>query len=144
MKDYIKKMEIRWADLDPNFHVLHSKYYDFAAYCRMCFMVEHGINPALMEQLHTGVILLREEAVFKRELRFEDAVSINLKLHKATKDFARWTVVHEIYKNGDTLAAIITVDGAWIDTIKRKLGKPPLEAEVAFSASPKTAEFIFI
>ena len=34
---YEKNIDIRWADLDPNFHVLHSKYLDFGAYCRMSF-----------------------------------------------------------------------------------------------------------
>lgn len=37
MEPYSKKFEIRWADLDPNYHVLHSKYYDFGriAVCRI-------------------------------------------------------------------------------------------------------------
>jgi len=29
---------------------------------------------------------------------------------------SRWTMIHEIWKNNDTLGAIVTIDGAWIDT----------------------------
>jgi acyl-CoA thioester hydrolase len=59
MQEYSKKIEIRWADLDPNFHVLHSKYYDFGAYCRMSFLTEHGMTAAWMVEKNIGPIILR-------------------------------------------------------------------------------------
>ncbi len=143
METYVKTLEIRWADLDPNFHVLHSKYYDFGAYCRMCFLVEQGITPALMNSLNIGPVLFREECIFKRELNFGDELIINLRLQKGTHDFAKWSMVHEIYKNQHKLAAIIHVDGAWIDTKIRKLAIPPPQVEAVFNAAPKTEDFIF-
>jgi acyl-CoA thioester hydrolase len=63
--------------------------------------------------------------VFKKEIRFEEKASINLKLAKMKADYSRWTMVHEIIKNTDTIAAVLTVDGAWMDTQKRKLVLPP-------------------
>lgn len=41
-------IQLRWSDLDPNFHVLHSKYYDFGALCRMDYLTRNGITPAVM------------------------------------------------------------------------------------------------
>lgn len=123
--EYFKPIEIRWSDLDPNFHLRHSAYYDFGAYCRIAFMAEHALGLDVLAANNIGPILFREECVFKRELTFGDTVKINLKLTKTTPDFSRWTMVHEIWKNETTLAAIITVDGAWLDTIKRKLAIPP-------------------
>ena len=32
---------------------------------------------------------------------------------------------HEIYKNGNELAAILNVDGAWMNTRHRKIITPP-------------------
>ena len=58
LNSYFKNIEIRWADLDPNFHVLHSKYYDFGAYCRMAFLTAHGVTVALMQQYQVGPIIL--------------------------------------------------------------------------------------
>ncbi|MBI3718876.1 MAG: hypothetical protein HY252_09835, partial [Sphingobacteriales bacterium] len=49
-----KLVEVRWADLDPNFHVLHSKYYDFGAYIRMSYLTENGITPEALSQHHIG------------------------------------------------------------------------------------------
>lgn len=141
MNDFVKKIEVRWADLDPNFHVLHSKYYDFGAYCRMAFLVENGLTPIFMQQHNIGPILFREECVFKREVLFGDEITVNVKLDKLTADFGRWTMVHEIYKNGETLAALITADGAWLNTTIRKLTPPPQVVIALFASAPKTLTF---
>jgi acyl-CoA thioester hydrolase len=139
---YSKKIEIRWSDLDPNFHVRHSCYYDFGAYCRIAFLTEQGITPAAMQQLHTGPIIFREECVFKREIKFGDAVEVNVMLGKVSADYRKWTMVHEIWINSDTLAATLTIDGAWMDTEQRKVTAPPESFIAGFDQMPKTESFI--
>ena len=141
MNNFQKSIEIRWSDLDPNFHVVHSKYYDFGAYCRMAFLVENGLTPAFMQGQNIGPILFSEECVFKREILFGDKVTIDVKLDKVTADFGRWTMVHEIYKNDEILAAVITADGDWLNTSLRKLTVPPQVIISLFESAPKTATF---
>jgi acyl-CoA thioester hydrolase len=141
MNEYLKPVEIRWADLDPNFHLRHSVYYDYAANCRLYFLEEHGLTNLLMQQLHVGPILFREEAVFRKEVRFGDKLIINLQLLKARKDFSRWTIRHELIKNENILSTVITVDGAWINTLQRKLATPPTEVITVFEEMPKSPEF---
>ena len=141
MKEYLKQIEIRWADLDPNFHLRHSVYYDYGAFCRVCFLEEHGLSNAKMQELNIGPILFREEAVFRKEVRLGDKLFINLKLLKARKDFSRWTIKHEIIKNENILAAVITVDGAWINTMKRRLATPEQIVTDVFEAMPKDESF---
>ena len=144
MSVYKKLIDIRWSDLDPNFHVRHSAYYDFGAYCRMCFLTDNGCTPAMLVEYKIGPVLLREECVFRREINFGDVVEINIQLKKATKDFSRWTMLHEISKNGDKLSATITIDGAWLDTEKRKLIVPPAFAIDTFDKLKRTADFHWI
>lgn len=141
MENYCKKIEIRWADLDPNFHVLHSKYYDMGAFSRMSFLTENGITVPLMQQYHIGLILLREECIFRKELKFGDEITINLFLDKLSTDLCKWSMQHEIWKNGNELAATIHIDGAWIDTAVRKLATPPELFKQCFDALPKTPAF---
>ncbi len=141
MLEYSKKIEIRWADLDPNFHVLHSKYYDFGAFVRMSFLTEQGIGPVFMTEKNFGPIAFREECVFKKEINFGDELLVNLKLGKCNTDVSRWTMIHELWKNGDTLTAIITFDGAWIDTRIRKLTTPPEICKTVFELIPKTDNY---
>ena len=141
MDIYKKNVEVRWADLDPNFHMLHSKYYDLAAYVRTCFIIDAGILPGVLKQLDLGPILFREECVFRKEILFGDKVEIDLELVKAKRDASRWTFRHHVRKNEGELAAVITVDGAWIDTSKRKLTAPPENIATMFLDIHKAEEF---
>ena len=91
--------------------------------------------------MQIGPILFREECIFKKEIRLGDKVAISLQVLKAKKDFSRWTIQHFILKNEETVAAILTVDGAWLDTAKRKLATPPIEVFNVFSAMPVDENF---
>ena len=141
MEEFCKKIEVRWSDLDPNFHMLHSKYYDLGGYCRMTWLVESGLTPEFMKQHHIGPILFREECLFKKEIAFGDNVAVNIQLQKATNDFSRWTMQHEIWISESILSALITCDGAWMDTRLRKLTVPPAEVIKSFEKIPKAAGF---
>jgi len=144
MISYTKPAEIRWSDVDPNFHVRHSVYYDLGAYIRMCFLSENGLDTSVLMKHQLGPVLFREECVFKREIHFNDTISINLVLKQCSPTYSRWTMQHEILKNGDTVSAIITVDGAWMDTAKRKLTVPAEIVTPAFELLPRADDFKWI
>lgn len=141
MEKYIQSPEVRWSDLDPNFHLRHSVYYDYGAYCRICFLNEYGISTEFLLEHKIGPILFREECVFKREIKSGDKISIDLQLLKAREDISRWSIRHHIYKNGEELCAILTLDGAWIDTVRRKLSAPPEKIRAGFALMPRPEGF---
>lgn len=134
-------IQIRWADLDPNFHLRHSVYYDWAAMCRIKYLNDHGLTPELMQKLHFGPIVFREEAIFRKEIKFDDQVTINLILIKGRRDFSRWSIIHVIKKNEDTVCAVVTIDGAWINTVERKIFIPPAEVAQVFGQMPMNSNF---
>lgn len=144
MNEYIRSVQVRWSDLDPNFHLRHSVYYDWGALCRIDFLYEHQLTAEVMQQLKVGPVLFREECLFRREIKMGDQVSINLKLVKAKRDFSRWSIQHQVIKNSDTLAAILTVDGAWLNIVERKLASPPQHVNDIFSTMPKDEAFQWI
>jgi acyl-CoA thioester hydrolase len=141
MEKFEWPVQIRWADLDPNFHFRHSVYYDWATMCRFDFLKERGLNSALMQKLNFGPVIFREECVFRKEINFDDKVSIDLKLLKSRRDYSRWTFVHEIKKNVNILCAVVTIDGAWMNTIERKLFTPPDEVIHVFQQIPADENF---
>ena len=141
MSAFLKPVEVRWSDLDPNFHLRHSVYYDYGAFARISFLEEHGLTAAVMAANQIGPILFREECVFKREIRLGDTITIDVELLSAREDQSRWSIRHNIWKNGDTLSAVLTVDGAWIDVAKRKLTIPPDNVLHVFNNMPRAAEF---
>jgi acyl-CoA thioester hydrolase len=136
MNSFLKEVEVRWADLDPNFHLRHSVYYDYGASIRIEYLQQNGITPEFLRENNLGPIIFREECLFKREIRSTDKITIDLRLIRCTPNASRWSIQHHIFKNGDTLSAILTVDGAWIDTVKRKLATPPPEATKTFRLMP--------
>lgn len=144
MENFLLPIQLRWADIDANFHVRHSVYYDWGAMCRMEFLRSRGLTESVFHQLQIGPILFREESRFKRELVMGDTVAIDLQLLAARQDFSRWTIRHQLFKNGDTLAAILTVDGAFLNTHLRKLAIPPALAVDTFGAMPRATEFTWL
>jgi acyl-CoA thioester hydrolase len=143
MQSFIKKIDIRWSDLDPNFHLRHSAYYDFGAYCRVCFLEDAGFTTAVMMQHSVGPVLFREECSFRKEIHFGDDISIDLQLEKSTPNFSRWTMKHRIFRNQEILCATIIIEGAWMDTRIRKLAAiPETFSSAIMNTIPKTDNFL--
>lgn len=134
-------LQIRWADIDANRHLRHSVYYDYGASMRMAALQSQGLTMQKLEELQLGPILFREEAIFKREIHFNDEIVIDVEVVKARSDYARWTLRHRLVKADGTVAAIINIDGAWMDLVKRKLAVPDLFIIHAFEKFPKADDF---
>ena len=131
-------MQIRWSDIDQNRHLRHSVYYDFGALVRISFLSEQGLTTKKLEELAIGPILFREEAIFRREIKLEDKITVDIELTKMTHDFSRWSIRHNFTKEDGTLAAIVTMDGAWIDMKTRKLSVPGVFEQSVFEIMPKS------
>jgi acyl-CoA thioester hydrolase len=144
MKKYSLPIQIRWADIDQNRHLRHSVYYDYGAMVRIAFLSEMGLTAEKLEELKIGPIIFREEAIFKREINLEDKIEIDVELTKATSDFSRWAIRHTITKQNGTVAAILNLDGAWIDLEKRKLATAPEFIQKIFSDFPKSDDFQWV
>jgi len=142
---FTKEISIRWSDLDPNFHMRHSAYYDFGAQHRVEVLEQQGLTLKVMQENHIGPILFREECVFRKEIRLGNQITITTKIGKMKPDASRWTIVHELKNEKDELCAIISVDGAWMDTKLRKLANPtPQIVHDVMNAFPKTDDFILL
>ena len=141
MNPFSLDVQLRWSDLDPNFHVRHSVYYDWGALCRIRFLNKWGLTADVMTELHVGPVLFREECVFRKEVRSGDALTIDLTLLKARADFSRWSIQHHIKKEGAVLCAVLTVDGAWLNTALRKLATPPEQIHAVFNEMPRSETF---
>lgn len=142
MKTFERPLQLRWSDMDPNFHVRHSVYYDFGAQLRTEYLFSHGLTPQVMAEHQIGPVLFREEAVFRKELRFGDDLRMNLLVTALSHDFSRFSIAHEIFRE-DTLCATLTVEGAWINTVKRKLTTLPKVAAKTFEDMPKSPDFVW-
>ena len=142
MNTYSKTFELRWADVDANQHVMHSKYYELGAHTRMSFFITHGCTLDIMNELKIGPILFREECIFKKEINAGDIVTVNLLLTKCRRDGSRWSAKHEMKKADGTLAAVLYADLAWMDVMARKLTAPAIAADI-IEQMPKADDFVY-
>jgi len=117
----------RWADMDPNGHMRHSAYADYAADQRVVVLASWGYDVAQFARLRLGPILFREETKFLKEIHIGEEIRVDGCLAAINANGSRWSIVHTIYKADGRVAATVTVDGAWLDLDRRKLAVPPAE-----------------
>ena len=126
----------RWADMDPNGHMRHSAYADYAADQRVALLARWGYGVARFAQLRLGPILFREETKFLKEVGIGEEIRVDGRLVSMRADGSRWTIRHTLCKADGRVAATVTVDGAWLDLDRRKLTVPPADLTAAFAALP--------
>jgi acyl-CoA thioester hydrolase len=107
------------------------------------FYLKMALPPALMNEQEMGRYYSEKNAFFKREIVFGDEISVSLKLRSVSKDFRKFSMQHEIFKNGSELAAILNVDGAWMHTRHRKIIIPPAVVINTLDHMEKTEDFVF-
>lgn len=144
---YMKKIffegPVLWSQIDANMHLRHSAYADFAAQARLALLEFAGLSMETVAPLKLGPILFREELVYMREIQVHDTVLVTAEMTRCRPDGSRWSFRQEIYKQDGTKAAVINVDGAWIDMEKRKLGKLPEDLVSLFlDKIPRSDDFI--
>lgn len=109
----------------------------------MKFLNEGGLTTEKMEEFQVGPILFREEALFKREITLEDKITVDVEICSAREDYSRWSLRHNFLKADGTVAAIINMDGAFLDLTKRKLTQPPDFVKEIFRSFQKSSDFTF-
>ncbi len=131
----------RWADFDPNNHMRHSAYTDYAAEARVRMFNEYGLNLIEFNKLNIGPILFREETIFRREIRLSEDISVEVFLKGISENGERFKFSHKIFKTEGSLAAEVEIYGAWLDLKTRKLTKPPKIVLEALKDIERTEDF---
>ena len=134
---FYKEFTVRWADLDANIHMRHSAYNDYAAQTRLLFMAEEGFGMDWFKENNVYPILFREETIFLKEVGGNEKIKVDAVLLSMREDGSRWSIMNRFYKEDGTLAARLTVDGAWLDLKIRKLKTPPASLVKLFEGLEK-------
>lgn len=131
----------KWSDFDPNRHMRHTAYNEYAAEVRIRFFAKYKFAMDEFTKFNIGPILFTEETSFRKEILIGENIKVNLKLSGISKNNERWKFTHEVFNEKGQLSAVIKVYGAWIDLTKRKLTAPPKEAANLFLKAEKTTDF---
>ena len=142
MIKYEKEIEVRWSDTDPNRHVRHSAYYEYGAHVRIRFFAENGFDSTKLSELNLGPVVFKEACSFIKEIHPNDTIRINLLKGQMKDDCSRWELHHEIF-NRHGKCAHITLTGAWMNLLERKLTVPPVELAEAIFQLPDGEEYVY-
>lgn len=134
--------KVLWSQIDANMHLRHSAYADFAAQARLELLETLGFDSRTFEELGIGPILFREELIYMREIRPNDVVRVTCMMTKVRQDGSRWSFRQEVFRGDGVQAAVINVDGAWINMKARKLSALPQEWIAKFMHIPKSPDFV--
>jgi acyl-CoA thioester hydrolase len=131
----------KWSDFDPNRHMRHTAYNEYAAEVRVRYFTEQKFSIKEFTIYNLGPILFTEETSFRKEIHIGENISVNIKVSGLSANNERWKIVHEVFNEAGNLSAVIKVYGAWIDLTKRKLIAPPKEAKNLFLNAVKTDDY---
>jgi acyl-CoA thioester hydrolase len=134
--------EVLWSHMDANQHMRHSAYADFAAQARLNMLESVGLKLSKLFEFKIGPVLFREELIYLREIGINEHIKVSSEITKSRPDGSRWSIRHELYRSDGVKASVITVDGAWMDTTKRKLTVLPPELSRLFIKAPKSSDYI--
>ncbi|MEJ5053940.1 acyl-CoA thioesterase [Sphingobacterium sp. MYb382] len=133
--------QVLWAQLDPNRHVRHSAYADFCAQARSNMLNQLGLSLQEFAKHQIGPILFREELVYKREIGLDEFVKVSVELVKFNVKNSRFSFRHEVIKADGVVAAVVNVDGAWMDLNARKLTRIPETWDAYIAKIPKATDY---
>ena len=131
----------RWADFDPNNHMRHSAYNDYAAEARVRLFNSYGLSLTEMNKLRVGPVLFTEETNFRREISLGENISVEVFLSGLSATGDRFKFHHKIYREDQKLAAEINILGAWMDLERRKLTSAPENIQKILDVLDKTEDF---
>ncbi|MBK8227808.1 MAG: thioesterase family protein [Flavobacteriales bacterium] len=140
---YRQRVTFRWADIDANFHVRHSVYYDLGSQQRIHALSANGLTMRHMQQGSFGPVIFREECRFLKEIKPEDEVDIVVGVKGLSKDYRKFIFQHA-FMRGEELCAMVQVEGAWFNSTQRKIDVPPQLVVDAVNDFPKADDFAWM
>lgn len=143
-KNIFYEGQVLWSQIDANRHLRHSAYADFCAQARSNMLNTLGLSLDQFAQHKIGPILFREELIYKREIKLDEYIKVSTALSKLNTLNGRFSFRHEVLKSSGEVAAIVNVDGAWLDLTTRKLTNLPESWKPIIQNIPKTSDFIEI
>ncbi len=141
---YQIEFNTKWSDFDPNHHMRHTAYNDYAAEVRIRYFSYAGFPVDEIAKDGIGPILFTEYTSFRKEIHTGEKIIVNAKLLGLSEDKGKWKIRHEILNEAGKLAATIEVYGAWIDLHKRKLALLPEKYDTLLDRMEKTEDFEWI
>jgi acyl-CoA thioester hydrolase len=128
--------------MDWNSHMANTAYLNKAVDARVLALADKGFPMAEFVRLRLGVVVMKDEVEYKREVMWMEEIDITFSLAGLAPDGSRFKVRNEIHRTNGDLVACITSTGGFMDLDARKLVAPPPAILAAYRSLPRTGDFV--
>jgi len=136
--------QVLWSQIDANVHLRHSAYADFCAQARSNMLNQLGLSLSEFSKMKIGPILFREELNYYREISLDEYIKVTVEISKFNRKNSRFSFRHEIFKQYGVRAAVVVVDGAWMNLVERKLTAVPDAWLPVLDKIPRSEDYVEI
>lgn len=131
-----------WADMDWNSHMANTAYLNKVVDARVLALAEKGFPMEEFVRLRLGVVIMKDELEYKREVKWMEEIDITFSLAGLAPDGSRFKVQNEVRRTNGELAARISSTGGFMDLDARKLVAPPPAVLEAYRSLPRTQDYV--
>jgi len=136
-----KRLMAGWGDMDFNSHMRNTAFLDKSADVRMMFFSENGFPMEEFVRRRIGPVIRRDELEYFKEVRLLEDLRVTLVMAGLAEDGSRFLIRNEFWRADETLSAIVTSAGGWLDLDLRRLVVAPERLLAALRLLPQTADF---
>lgn len=136
------KLYAGWGDMDWNSHMANTAYLNKVVDARVTMLAERGFPLAEFVRLRLGVVIMKDELEYRREIQWMDEINITFLVAGLASDGSRFKVENEIFRFDGELCAKVTSIGGFMNLDARKLVAPPESILEAYRSLPRTQDYV--
>ena len=138
---YLKSFEVRWSDLDANYHLGNSSYVDYMSHTRMAYLYENGFDQKILSVHSMGPVVFYEHIYYLKEVLPGANVRVSLEFKGLSENGMFFEFHHNFYDSRGKHLAHAEMMGGWINLKTRKLTALPPELLDKFRNLEKAGGF---
>jgi acyl-CoA thioester hydrolase len=119
----------------------NSSYLDHASNTRMFFFNQNGFTMSRFGSEKFGPVIVRDELVYRRELRLMEDFRVDFEAAGLSQDGVRFRLRNTFRNSANDISAVVTSDGVWFDLERRKPRIPPQDLDNLMRALQRTNDF---
>ncbi len=139
--NFEQRFRVGWSDLDANAHMGNSSYLDHASNTRMLFFALNGFTVARFASEKFGPVVVRDELVYRKELRLMDEFTVDFESAGASADGVQFRVRNTFRNAASEIAAVVTSEGVWFDLERRRPRAPPVDLDSLMRMLQKSNDY---
>lgn len=126
---FVRHFRVGWGDVDGNGHMANTAFLDRAADTRFEFFAACGFPVGRFIEERVGPVIVRDELVYRKELRLLEEFTVDLEALGLSSDGARFELGNTFHNLAGELVASVNSGGTWFDLDRRRPRAPSADLD---------------